>query len=83
MSPILFNISVLLDVICQKPAHFLSAQMALVSTFFQMFIVLGVYNFAFIIHLGLPFSTEIPLYAYLFLTFVRLLGTLSIQGTIE
>ena len=32
--------------ICQKPAHFLSAQMALVSTFFQMFIVLGMYNFA-------------------------------------
>ena len=27
--------------ICQKPAHFLSAQM----TFFQMFIVLGMYNF--------------------------------------
>ena len=32
--------------ICQKSAHFLSAQMALVSTFFQMFIVLGMYNFA-------------------------------------
>ena len=31
--------------ICQKPAHFLSAQMALVSIFFQMFIVLGMYNF--------------------------------------
>ena len=31
--------------ICQKPAHFLSAQMALVSTFFQMFIELGMYNF--------------------------------------
>ena len=31
--------------ICQKPVHFLSAQMALVSTFFQMFIVLGMYNF--------------------------------------
>ena len=30
--------------ICQKPAHFLSAQLALVSTFFQMFIVLGMYN---------------------------------------
>ena len=29
----------------QKPAHFLSAQMALVSTFFQMFVVLGMYNF--------------------------------------
>ena len=32
--------------ICRKPAHFLPAQMALVSTFFQMFIVLGMYNFA-------------------------------------
>jgi hypothetical protein len=32
--------------ICRKPAHFLSAQMALVSTFFQIFIVLGMYNFA-------------------------------------
>ena len=32
--------------ICQKPAHFLSGQMALVSTFFQMFIILGMYNFA-------------------------------------
>ena len=32
--------------ICQKPAHFLSAQMALARTFFQMFIVLGMCNFA-------------------------------------
>ena len=32
--------------VCQKPAHFLSAQMALLSTFFQMFIVPGMYNFA-------------------------------------
>ena len=31
--------------ICQKPAYSLSAQMALVSTFFQMFLVLGMYNF--------------------------------------
>ena len=31
--------------ICQKQAHFLSAQMALLSAFFQMFIVLGMYNF--------------------------------------
>ena len=30
----------------KKPDHFLSAQMALVSTFFQIFIVLGMYNFA-------------------------------------
>ena len=32
--------------IYQKPAHFLSTQMALLSPFFQMFIVLGMYNFA-------------------------------------
>ena len=31
--------------ICWKPTHFLSAQMAFVSTFFQMFILLGMYNF--------------------------------------
>ena len=41
----MFKISVLLDVQANLPAHFLSAQMALVSTFFQMFIVLGMYNF--------------------------------------
>ena len=45
--PILFNISVLLDVQAYLPetSPFFSAQMALVSTFFQMFIVLGMYNF--------------------------------------
>ena len=31
----------------QKPAHFFSAQMALVSNFFQMVIVDGMYNFTF------------------------------------
>ena len=36
--------------ICQEPAHFLSAQMALVSTFFQMFIVIGMYNFDCTLH---------------------------------
>ena len=40
--------------ICQKPAHLLSAQMALVSTFFQMFIVLGIYKFGSkVVHPGL------------------------------
>ena len=45
----------LLDVrlIFQKPAHFLSAHMALVNTFFQMFIVLGMY-----ITLHLPTNNE-------------------------
>ena len=37
--------------ICQKPAHFLSAQMALVSPFFQMFIVFGMYNFGYHINM--------------------------------
>jgi hypothetical protein len=45
----LFNISVLLDVQANlpetSPLFFFYAQMALVSTFFQMFIVLGMYNF--------------------------------------
>ena len=31
--------------ICKKPVHFLLAQMALVSTILQMFIVLGMFNF--------------------------------------
>ena len=30
---------------CQKPADFLPAQMAVLSTFLQVFIVLGIYNF--------------------------------------
>jgi hypothetical protein len=43
----MFIISVFLDVQAKLPktSPFLSAQMALVSTFFQMFIVLGMYNF--------------------------------------
>ena len=32
--------------ISKKAAHFLSAQMALLSSFFQMFKVLGMYNFS-------------------------------------
>ena len=44
---LIFQFYLMYRLICQKPAHFLSAQkMALVSTFFQMFIVLGMYNFA-------------------------------------
>ena len=45
--PILFNISVLLDVQANLPetSPFFSAQMALMSTFFQMYIVLWMYNF--------------------------------------
>ena len=31
--------------ICQKKAHFLSAQLAVLSNFFQVFKVLGMYNF--------------------------------------
>ena len=48
--PILFSIQVLLDVKANLPetCPFLSAQMALVSTFFQMFIVLEMYNFRLI-----------------------------------
>ena len=52
----MFNISVLLVVQANLPdtSPFLSAQMALVSTFFQMFIVLGMYNFAQVLDLFLP-----------------------------
>ena len=43
----MFQFYLMYRLICRKkPAHFLSVQMALVSTFFQMFIVLGIYNFA-------------------------------------
>ena len=43
----MFNKSVFLDykLNCQKPAHFLSAEMALMSTFFQVFLVLEMYDF--------------------------------------
>jgi hypothetical protein len=43
----LFNISVLLDVQVNLPetSPFFFAQMALVITFFQTFILLGMYNF--------------------------------------
>ena len=34
-----------MEIVYQKPAHFLSVQMALLSTFFQMFMVHGMYNF--------------------------------------
>ena len=40
-----FRIKIYYRVFCQKPAHYLSPIMALVSTFLQMFIVLGMYNF--------------------------------------
>ena len=43
---LIFQSYLMYSLICQKPAHFLSAQMALVSNFFQMFIVHGMYNFA-------------------------------------
>ena len=36
--------------ICQKPAHFLFIQIVLVSTLFQMFIVLGMYKFVLLVN---------------------------------
>ena len=44
---LIFQFCLMYRLICKKPAHILSAQMALVSTFFQMFIVLEMYNFDF------------------------------------
>ena len=41
----IFQFYLMYRLICQKPVNILSAQMALVSTFFQMFIVLKMYNF--------------------------------------
>ena len=43
---LIFQFYLMYRLSCQKPVHFLSAQMALVSTFFQTFIVIGMYNFA-------------------------------------
>ena len=42
---LIFQFYLMYRLICQKLSHFLSAQMALVSNFFQMIIVLGMYNF--------------------------------------
>ena len=36
--------------VCQKPSHFLSAQMAVLSSSFSVFIVLGVYDFGILHH---------------------------------
>ena len=43
---LIFQFYLMYRLICQKPDHFLFAQMDLVSTFFKMFIVLAMYNFA-------------------------------------
>ena len=41
-----FQFYLMYKLICQKPAHFWTAQMAVLSSFFQGFIVLlGMYNF--------------------------------------
>ena len=42
---LIFQFYLIYRLICKKPTHFLTAQMALVSTIFQMFIVLGMYKF--------------------------------------
>ena len=56
---LIFQFYLMYRLISQKPAHFLSVQMALVSTFFQMFIVLGMYNFGTtsLCHLTCKFPT--------------------------
>ena len=41
----IFEFFLMYRLIFQKPVHFLSTQMTLVSTFFQMFILLWLYNF--------------------------------------
>lgn len=44
--------------IWQAPAHFLSTQMAVMTSFFQLFILLGKYNFAGNLDLKLIFSYD-------------------------
>ena len=60
-SSFLFHISVLLDVQANLPetSPLLSALMDLVSTFFQMFIVLGKYNFEFLSNLFLLYCQKV------------------------
>ena len=55
---LIFQFYLMYRLICQKPAHFLSAQMALVSTFFKMFIVLRMYNFDHLINTYLQISIQ-------------------------
>ena len=50
---LIYQFYLMYRLICQKPAHFLSAKMALVGTFFQMFIVLGMYISAVLANSGL------------------------------
>ena len=44
--------------VCQKPPHFLSVQMALVSTFLKTFIILGMYNFVVTFELETKLSQD-------------------------
>ena len=46
--------------ICQKPAHLLSAQIAVLSSFLQMFVVLGMYNFEVRPKVPLKQSCKVP-----------------------
>ena len=57
---LIFQFYLMYRLICQKPAHFLSAQMALVSTFFQMFTVLGMYDFEAPFKLALGHQQQCP-----------------------
>ena len=66
-----------LSLICKKPAHFLSAHMALVSTFFQMFI-LGMYNFALGMNHLHQFRKQILLIDYI----ASMLGAFSVFTTV-
>ena len=73
----MFNISVLLDVQANLPetSPFFSAQMALVSTFFQIFIVLAIYNFAWLINdktckKSHSFGQHILLLRYIYINYI-------------
>ena len=74
---LMFQFYLMYRLICQKPAHFLSAQMALVNTFFQMFIVLGMYNFAFFI--GNMLFALLYMQILLQCRYIKKLSTISIQ----
>ena len=42
-----------------KPGHFVSAQMTLLSSFFQVLIVLGMYNFSLELKVGLKMEFRV------------------------
>ena len=81
LNPRLFQ---MYKLICQKSAHFLSAQMVLLDSFLQMFIVLWMYNFGFAIDLERwPYTDFSKLFEETFFLFRRQKKSLGITSDKE